>query len=218
MTAYVRDAYAVSAIAAKQRAVAEPQLKAMRGGDPPILFQAVGDILVEIAPTLPVPATLLDAGCGSAYYSEVIEHFAPNRFVYTGADYNPGMVALARKTYPSLTVHQADLCSLDFNDRSFDVVLSSACIAHIPEWAVALSEIARVAGIYLILHRNPVWLDGTPTTFDYRGDYGADIWVYQFNEHELLSHVLDDFNVVNARDVCRPTDRMVTSTYLLRRK
>lgn len=218
MTAYVRDAYANPAVAAKQRAVVEPQLKAMRSGKPPILFQVVGDILAKVVPTLPAPITLLDAGCGSAYYSEVIECFTPNCYIYTGADYNPGMVALARKKYPSLVIHQADLCSLDFGNRSFDVVLSGACIAHIPEWEIALSEIARVASTYLILHRNPIWLDGTPTTFDHRGDYDPGVWVYQFNEDELLSEILGDFDVIAARNVCRPTARTVTRTYLLRRK
>jgi len=218
MTTDVRLAYAAPTIAAKQRAVVDPQLKAMRAGRPIPLFQAIGGILAEIVPTLPSPITLLDAGCGSAYYSEVVEHFTPNCYIYVGADYNPGMVALAREIYPSLTIHQADLCSLGFDDWSFDVVLSGACIAHIPEWETALSELTRVASTYLILHRNPIYLDGTLTTFDYRNDYDAGIWVYQFNEHELLSKVSGDFNVITAKDVCPPTARMVTRTYLLRRK
>lgn len=213
----VHLAYTDPAIAAKQRVTADPQLRAMRGGSPCTLFQVVGDLLAEIVPTLPAPITLLDAGCGSAYYSEVVEHFVPNCYIYVGADYNPGMVALAREKYPALTIHQADLCDLKFGDRSFDVVLSGACIAHIPEWKVALSEITRVAGHYLILHRNPIWLDDSPTTFDYRNDYDAEIWVHQFSEHELLSEVLDEFDVITISDVCRPTARMVTRTYLLRR-
>jgi len=214
----VRDAYAAPSIAAKQRAVVEPQLRAMRGGRPIPLFQAVGDILAKIVPTLPAPITLLDAGCGSAYYSEVVEHFTPHCYTYHGVDYNPGMVALAHELYPSLTIHQADLCSLDFDDCSFDVVLSGACIAHIQEWATALSELIRVASVYLVLHRNPIWLDDSPTTFDYRNDYDAGIWVHQFNERELLSEVTADFNVLLAKDVCPPTARMVTRTYLLKRR
>ena len=214
----IRLAYATPAIAAKQRAVVDPQLRDMRAGRPILLFQAVGDILTKIVPTLPAPITLLDAGCGSAYYSEIIEHFTPHCYTYHGVDYNPGMVALAHELYPSLTIHQADLCSLDFDDRSFDVVLSGACIAHIPEWETALSELIRVASVYLVLHRNPIYLDDSPTTFDYRNDYDAGIWVYQFNEHELLSKVATSFNVVTTRDVCSPTARMVTRTYLLKRR
>lgn len=214
----VRNAFAAPHIAAKQRTIVMGELRDMRKGEPPVLFQVAGDALAEIAPTLPAPITLLDVGCGSAYYSEVTEYFTPNRYVYTGADYNPGMVALARKLYPSLTIHQADACCLKFGDRSFDVVFSGACIAHIPEWMVALSEIARVARFYLVLHRNPVWIDGTPTTFDFRGDYGAGIWVHRFNEQELLGHVLGDFNLVAAWNASRPTSRMVTRTYLLGRK
>lgn len=218
MTTDARLAYAAPAIAAKQRAVVEPQLRDMRAGRPTLLFQVVGDILTEIVSTLPTPITLLDAGCGSAYYSEVIEHFTPHCYTYHGVDYNPGMVALARELYPALTVHRADLCSLDFDDRSFDVVLSGACIAHIPEWRVALSELMRVTGSYLILHRNPIYLDDSPTTFDYRNDYDAGIWVYQFNECELLSQVSTDFDVITTKDVCPPTARMVTRTYLLKRR
>lgn len=219
MMAYVRDAYADPAIAAKQRATVELELEAMQSGKPPIHFQVVGGMLARIVPTLPAPITLLDAGCGSAYYSEVTEYYTPSCYIYTGADYNPGMVALARDFYPSLTIYQADLCSLDFADRSFDVVLSGACIAHIPDWTVALSELMRVASVYLVLHRNPIWLDDTPTTFDYRGDYDANIWVYQFNERELLSRVLGDFDVVTGGNVSRYNrPREMTRTYLLRRK
>jgi len=214
----IRLAYAAPAIAAKQRAVVEPQLRDMRAGRPILLFRVIGDILAQIVPTLPTPITLLDAGCGSAYYSEVVEHFTPHCYTYHGVDYNPGMVALAHELYPALAVHQADLCSLDFDDRSFDVVLSGACIAHIPEWRVALSEITRVAGIYLVLHRNPIYLDDSPTTFDYRDDYDAGIWVHQFNERELLSGITADFDVLVTRDACTPTARTVTRTYLLERK
>ncbi len=214
----VHFVYAEPAIADKQRAVVEPQLKAMREGRPSILFQAVGDILKVIVPPVRTPVTLLDAGCGSAYYYEVIEHFVPDRFLYIGADYNLGMVVLAREIYPSLAIHQMDLCALDFDNRSFDVVLSGACIAHVKEWGLALSEIIRVADSYLILHRNPIWLDDTPTMYIRRKDYDVDVLVYRFNEHELLSKVLGDFDVIISKDVCSPTARTVTRTYLFRRK
>ena len=214
---YIQDAYADPAIAAKQRVTAELELKAMRSGRPPAFFQIVGNLLAEIVLTLPAPITLLDAGCGSAYYSEVVEYFVPNCYIYTGADYNPGMVALARELYPSLTIYQANLCSLGFDDRSFDVVLSGACIGHMPEWMVALSELTRVAGVYLILHRNPVWLDDTPTTFDCRNDYDTDVLVYQFNERELLSYILGDFDLMTTRDARSPAPG-ATRTYLFRRK
>lgn len=214
----VHFVYAEPSIAAKQRMVVEPQLKSMREGRPSTLFQAVGDILKEIAAAVKIPVTLLDAGCGSAYYSEVIDYFVPDRFLYTGVDYNPGMVVLAREIYPSFAIHQMDLCALDFDNRSFDVVLSGACIAHIKEWELALSEIIRVADSYLILHRNPIWLDDTPTTYTRRKDYDVDVLVYQFNERELLSKVLGDFDVITTKDVCPPTARKVTRTYLLRRK
>lgn len=213
----IHSVYAEPAIAAKQRAVVGPQLRALREGQANALFQTVGDMIREIAEALPRPITLLDAGCGSAYYSEVVEHYAPGIFKYAGVDYNLGMVELARIKYPSLNIRHGDLCSLKYY-RASDVVMSGACIAHIKDWKKALSELLRLAKSYLILHRNPIYLDDTATTHQIRNDYDVDVLVYQFNEHELLSMVLDDFILISAKNVCAVKGNTVTRSYLLRRK
>ena len=44
---------------------------------------------------------LLDIGCTSGYYSEIINFYFPNTFDYNGCDYNPTSVELAKQYYPN---------------------------------------------------------------------------------------------------------------------
>jgi len=45
---------------------------------------------------------------------------------------------------PGVVVQQADATKLPFEDNSFDIVISTACIKHIPEDTLAVSEMLRV--------------------------------------------------------------------------
>jgi len=198
------------AMAAKQQKVVEPQLRAMREGHPCSEFSAMEKFLSQIP--LESPASLLDAGCGSAYYSEVIEYFAPNVYSYVGVDFNLGMVELAHRLYPELRVVQMDLHSLEFPDHSIDVVLSGACIIHIEKWKVALAELVRVARLYLILHRNPIWLDESSTVYPDWFAYDVMVKMHRFNEKEFLEEVLREFRLVDQQDISRSPSTEVIST------
>lgn len=191
----VSQSYADPAIAGKQRELVDKQLADMRAGNAPEHFSTIEMVLNHIRrqEVLTEPTkrlTLLDAGCGSAYYSEVVDHFAPNLVEYTGCDYNPGMVALAKERYPDLPVYECDVRKLTvFDDATFDIVLSGATIIHIREWRMALKELARIARKWLVLHRTWVHIDDTPTTRELHDAYGQQVWYYTFNEADLLKQV-----------------------------
>lgn len=179
--------YAAPDLAQGQRTVVNEQLVRLRKGDLLNYFEAVGKAASEIGQTLS-SARLLDVGCGTAYYSEVLEVLKPGWAEYTGVDYNEGMLELAAQYYPDLTLCQADIYNLPFPDRSFDVVLSGACITHVKDWKRAVDELRRVTKWFLLLHRNSM---RDVTVLEPFKVYGTELFHWFFNESELLEAVSD---------------------------
>jgi SAM-dependent methyltransferase len=185
------EGWAQPDIAEKQRELVDRQLEAMREGNPPAHFTVAAGMLAMVKATSGLESvTLLDAGCASAYYWEIIDHFLPGWVQYTGIDCNSGMVEMARRRYPHLPVVQADLCDLRmFDDLAFDIVLAGAAIDTVWEWRRVLAELARLAKRYLLLHRNFVYPNWKPTTFQLADAYGHTVWYIQFNEKKLIGEV-----------------------------
>jgi len=183
-------AYADPDMAIKQRIIVDKQLREMREGNAPAHFAVVGSILSELQRRFDfTPTTLLDAGASSCYYSEIIEYYVPGWIKYTGLDYNPGMVRLARERYPGLPIIEADVQDLDFPDLAFDIVLSGGTVNHIADWKRALGELVRVARHAFILHRVWVYTDRRATRAFIEDAYGQDVLYHYFNEQELLDAV-----------------------------
>ena len=124
--------YADQSIAAQQRELVDQQIAAMRAGNAPDHFKVVGKILSQLRDQTDLPSlSLLDAACGSAYYSEIAEFFVPRWVKYVGVDFNPSMLAMARHYYPALNLVRMDLRNLALQDVSSDFVMSGAAIVHI---------------------------------------------------------------------------------------
>lgn len=88
--------------------------------------------------------TILDAGCGSG----IVTNTLVDQWDVMGCDIS--QTALAQVNAPTVL---ADLTDLPFEDRQFDLVLSSDVIEHIPDsvYRAAIKEIARVAGKYVLI-------------------------------------------------------------------
>lgn len=194
-------------LAPKQREVANPQLDTLYNGEPFIYFRAVGEAADKMSQTLDT-ATLLDVGCGTGYYSEVLEVLKPGWADYTGLDYNVGMLELAAEYYPGLALRHGNIYDLPFPDQSFDVVLSGACITHVKDWKRAVDELRRVARVFLLLHRNSMRDVTALETFH---AYDTELYHWYFNEAELLETVAG-FTLIEAYDLSRSA-----KSYLLRR-
>jgi SAM-dependent methyltransferase len=213
----MNDGWLALDIPAQQRQIVDGQLEAMRAGNAPPHFAVVGKMLKQIRDEVSAGAALLDAGCGSAYYYEVIEFYLPRWARYTGVDFSPAMVELARERYPDLPVSLGDLRDLSmFRDHTFDIVMSGATIAHIAEWKQALWELARVTSKWLLLHRT--WVhDGDTLTFT-ENAYGHDVLYSKLGERELLT-TLDDLGFFLTEE--RPSGEAIpggaVKTYLFRR-
>jgi ubiquinone/menaquinone biosynthesis C-methylase UbiE len=115
----------------------------------PALWKSIGDSHKKILDKL-VTGHVLDAGCGYGRLSEWIED-------YTGTDFSPDFIELAREKYPTKTFVQADLKALPFKDKEFDwavcVSIRHMIIGSLGEdvWQQMEKELKRVAKKILIL-------------------------------------------------------------------
>lgn len=183
-SARLRGAWQSASLPQKQRALVDQQLSQYRTGGVVDVF----DVLTKALKSLPDIAemrSVLEIGCSSGFYSEVLE-IAGFNLLYHGCDYSPAFVEMARERYPDLRFEVADACSLNYRNAEFDVVISGCCLLHIPEYEVAIAETARVARHYAIFHRTPVLLD-QPTRHFKKRAYGVETVEIHFNEAEFIS-------------------------------
>ena len=220
VTAPVRDVsqnYKEPSIADKQREIADRQLSAMHAGNPPPHFDSYGQILKRLRGMTDSPRfSMVDAGCGSAYYHEISEYYVPGWILYTGLDYNKGMLAMAKDRYPNITLREADLRDMNLPPKSYDIVLSGAAIMHIQEWEKAVVELANAAKRFLILHRTWVHTDNTPTSGRFKTTYDVEAWFGTINEKELI--MLVGSLGLNLIEHCQAGEGDQVKTYVFERE
>lgn len=96
---------------------------------------------------------ILEVGCGTGLLLDRIRRFAGS---CRGVDLSPGMLEKARER--GLDVTEGSATALPFDNESFDVTCSFKVLAHIPQIAQVLSEMARVtrpSGVILAEFYNP---------------------------------------------------------------
>jgi trans-aconitate methyltransferase len=73
---------------------------------------------------------VLDVGCGAGSLARRLAAVVPH---VDGVDRSPAMIAEATRSAPAnLTLHQADVLSLDLPEGAYDAVVSSAVLHHLP--------------------------------------------------------------------------------------
>lgn len=179
----LRSAWQSPDLPERQRKLVERQIREYREG----VSVAVFDIFVRCLKALPdlqSGMSLLEIGCSSGYYSEVLE-VAGIDLEYFGCDYSKSFVEMARKYYPSRVFAVEDATNLRYEDSFFDVVISGCCLLHIPEYQKAVSETVRVARKYVVFHRTPVvW--GQDDQWYRKQAYGVETVEIHFNEPQFL--------------------------------
>jgi SAM-dependent methyltransferase len=155
---------------------------AMKRGEPRIDFKVAAE---AIAATGMAGPSLIEVGCGSGCYSEVLATLLSN-ISYRGMDYSHAMVARARAHYPSRVFEVADATRLPYANGAFDIVFNGVSLMHIIDYHAVIREAARVAGGYCILHTVPVF-DDYRTTFLRKYAYGAPVVEIIFRKDELMS-------------------------------
>ncbi|MFX1576958.1 MAG: class I SAM-dependent methyltransferase [Promethearchaeota archaeon] len=86
--------------------------------------------LERFASILPKNAYVLDAGCGAGI--PVAQYLVSKGFQVIGIDIAPGMLELARQQVPEGTFIEGDMTQLTFPDNSFDGIVSTFAIIHVP--------------------------------------------------------------------------------------
>jgi ubiquinone/menaquinone biosynthesis C-methylase UbiE len=118
----------------------------------------VDDLEVELCERYGRGKDVLECGCGTGLVLERIAQFARRG---EGIDLSPKMLEFAKKR--GLSVREGSVTDLPFDDASFDVTCSFKVLAHVPDLAKALKEMARVTrpgGVILAELYNPWSLRG----------------------------------------------------------
>lgn len=180
----LRNSWQDDALPKRQRELVDQQLCQYRSGVRINVFDVFVDS-VRALPDLAPGASLLEVGCSSGFYSEVLE-IAGLPVGYSGCDYSDAFIRLAKEKYPDVAFTVEDATALHYRDRSFDIVVSGCCLLHIPDYAKGVAETARVARRYAIFHRTPVvW--GQPEQWYRKQAYGVETVEIHFNEPEFLA-------------------------------
>jgi SAM-dependent methyltransferase len=155
----------------------------MRNGEPRLDFTVAAE---AVAATNISNPRLLEIGCGSGYYSEVLAALLPDGVSYTGIDYSEAMIARAREHYPAIKFEVADATKLPYADQAFDIAFNGVSLMHIIDYHAAIREAARVAARFCIFHSVPVF-DNYRTTYLRKYAYGAPVVEVVFGKQELMS-------------------------------
>jgi SAM-dependent methyltransferase len=181
-------------IPARQWALVGDGLASMYRGQPQIEFTVLQQAL---APFVRRGQSLLEVGCSSGYYGEVLQYLLPRRLEYVGVDYSAAMIEMARAHYPAGRFVVADGAALPYDDASFDTVVSGCLLMHTPQWQAQIRDAVRVSRDLVVLHRTPV-SHSTPTQQFSKLAYGVPTIELRFNESELLEVVLGHGTVLAA--------------------
>lgn len=142
----------------------------------------------------------LDAGCGEGYGAYYLSKYCKK---IIGIDISAEAIEYARRTYnaENLEFQVMDLRKLEFQDSSFDAIISFAVIEHIKEYKVYISELRRVMkkdGICIISALNKI----TPISLD--------AYHYQeFSPEELKELLFNYFSFVDLYGISGITERII---------
>ena len=91
-------------------------------------------------------AHILDLGCGTGILFDMLRRKVGNKGSVTGVDFSIQMVKRAHRNFPfeNVNVVDADVISLPFGDRTFDLSVGFRAFPHFEDKKKALAEIHRV--------------------------------------------------------------------------
>lgn len=145
--------WGAAAVAARQHEAFSPLIHSARKGNPRMDFKVAA---MAIAATGEVNPLVLEIGCGSGYYSEILPLILGRPIQYVGLDYSHAMTSLARSVYPDAAFITGDALELPVATGSCDIALSGTSLMHIPNFRSAVSEMARVSRRWCLFHTVPV--------------------------------------------------------------
>jgi radical SAM superfamily enzyme YgiQ (UPF0313 family)/2-polyprenyl-3-methyl-5-hydroxy-6-metoxy-1,4-benzoquinol methylase len=203
-------------IPAKQRGLVQYELEQMYNGQVRPHFGALADL---VRPIVHNGSSVLELGCASGYYYEIMEYLLGRRIDYTGVDYSDAMIAMARDFYPRAHFFAEDAKKLSFTSHQFDLVISSCILLHVPDYRQHIEETARVAREWIVAHRTPVCRTGLTRRMA-KYAYEVETVEFCFNEDEFLGLFSEQgFDLVAERVIHEMPDQdEYCVSYLFKRK
>ncbi len=179
------------AVARRQDAAYRSLIKQMYGGTPRQDFLIAAEAVRHTGIENPL---ILEVGCGTGYYSEILSYLLGYQVRYVGLDYSQAMIRSALEIYNDYPFVTGDASLLPFASKTFDIVLNGVSLMHILDYQKAIAESHRVTRRYCIFHTVPV-LQRKETTFLYKNAYGGQTIEVILNEEELY-HLLKQNGLV----------------------
>lgn len=173
-----------ASIPRRQRALVQEELAQLYEGRPPRVYRAMAEALKY---RVQDRSSVLEVGCASGYYAEVLDYLLGLRLRYVGVDYSEPMIEMARSFYPGVRFEVADGADLPFDDAAFDVAITSGVLLHVTDYVDHIREAARVARTWVVAHKTPVSRRGETVQLK-KFAYDVETLEYRFGEAELLEH------------------------------
>lgn len=109
--------------------------------------------LEKLVKLVPDRAGVLDLGCGSGDPVDV--YLVKRGFNVTGVDFCSRLITLAKRNVPQGRFIEGDLSKVDFDEESFDAVISLYAIFHLPrkeheDLFVKIKNLVKRNGIMLV--------------------------------------------------------------------
>ena len=90
---------------------------------------------------LPPGSRVVDLGCGSGVFTDVLQR---RGYRCCGVDLSPKLIELARDKFRDIEFVEGDVERLPFADASFDGVLLSGLVHHLPDPSRCAAEVFRI--------------------------------------------------------------------------
>lgn len=217
----IHDGWQEDFVAKAQHEAFLPLLQDAREGKPRLDFLVAALAIQASDVQDPV---VVEVGCGSGYYSEVLALLMSEPFQYIGIDYSNAMTSLAHRFYPSIPFATGDACRLPLKTNSCDVLLSGTSLMHILDYKTAVAESVRVSRNWCIFHTVPV-MAVQSTKIVRKLAYGGSVVEIIFNRSEIESVLVSNGCQIQESFESIPYDvstvvgeRTWTLTYLCRKK
>jgi SAM-dependent methyltransferase len=165
-------------VASGQLQIVERELADLRAGRVAPVFRAFADAVLA---TGLESGTLVEVGCGTGHYRDVLRELVPHALRYVGVDYSPHLAGLASRRQAAVVLGSAS--ALPMATASVDVLVSGCVLLHMANYETAVAESVRVAREWVIFHRTPVVAG--PTTWFTKLAYGVRCIEIAFGHAEL---------------------------------
>ena len=175
-------AWADPSIPMYQRQIVQHSLKSMYSGQVIPIFDSLIKSLQHIGHD---SMSILDIGCSSGYYKEIIDYLIPYEVEYAGIDLSDSLIEMAKDLYPRTKFDTGHGTNIPCKDQFYTVVLSSAVLLHVHDVLAHISEMCRVAKKFVILNRTDIVRNTNDRYFE-KTAYGVDMVEIWYNEECLI--------------------------------